>query len=170
MIFTYVHIVIGYSNVRDCRPQKIVVCSNSTMQQGYSATIWQYFVLNSVLWNNSDLFKFVHYLTTLGYGLSFYFLYCWYFEYFLDNESRIKNYVDFSKYVTWFHIIFSYIFTFYQELLWERTWNSLHVSRRKTSLITLTRKGKYYSMVRLSSEIIQLYVPYLFFLYYFFPF
>lgn len=49
------------SNVVNCGSRKIVDCSNSATQQCDSVAIAgsvQYYLLNSVSWNNSDLFKF----------------------------------------------------------------------------------------------------------------
>lgn len=49
--------------VVNCGSKKIAVCSNYVTYQCYSTTIaaiWQQFVLNSLMQNNSNLFKF-HY-------------------------------------------------------------------------------------------------------------
>lgn len=51
----------SWSNVVNCRSRKIKAYSNSATQQCDSVAIAgtvQYYLLNSVSWNNSDLFKF----------------------------------------------------------------------------------------------------------------
>jgi hypothetical protein len=45
--------------------RKIVVCSNSCMQQRYDAAILQYFVLNSEVQNNMVLFEFCYVLAAI---------------------------------------------------------------------------------------------------------